>query len=102
MDFFTDAYLGNREAALASDFRVSPVQASSHAGLPPTTIITAERDPLRDDGRRYADILTAAGVRCTLLNYNSVHGFFTWMYLSEARAAFADAVAAITAPQARA
>jgi acetyl esterase len=46
------------------------------AGLPPTLVQTADLDPLRDDGVRYADALEAAGVSVRLTNYVRVpHGF---------------------------
>jgi acetyl esterase len=45
-------------------------------GLPPTLVQTADLDPLRDDGIRYADALRAAGVHVRLTNYLRVpHGF---------------------------
>lgn len=46
-------------------------------GLPPATILTADIDPLRDDGKHYADKLTKAGVRTTYKNFAGVtHEFF--------------------------
>jgi acetyl esterase len=54
-------YLG--PDADATDPRVSPLRALDLNGLPPTIVHTAEFDPLRDEGRAYAERLEAAGVR---------------------------------------
>ncbi len=54
----------------------SPLYADSHANLPPAYICTAGFDPLKDQGKAYADKLAAAGVNVVYENYdNMLHGF---------------------------
>jgi acetyl esterase/lipase len=54
-DLYTDE-------AHCSDPRFAPLRARDLAGPPPAVVVTAEFDPLRDDGRAYAAALAAAGV----------------------------------------
>lgn len=74
MRFYWQTYLA--DPSQADDQRASPLRAASHAGLPPALIITAEFDPLRDEGRAYASRLQAAGTFAELRDYaGMVHGF---------------------------
>lgn len=86
MGWFTEQYLNTMIEA--QDSKISLVNANLK-GLPPTTIITAEIDPLHDDGIMLADKLKAAGVKVDSKNYEGVtHEFFGMALLvPEAKAA---------------
>jgi acetyl esterase len=75
MEWFAGHYLG--EPKQGDDWRVSPLRAKTHAGLAPATVCTAWFDPLRDEGKAYADALRAAGV-VTKYHHGAglIHGYF--------------------------
>lgn len=76
MDWFWKAYVP--AVTDLSDFRLSPLLAPDVSGLPPAFVLTAGYDPLRDEGRAYADRLIDAGVKTTYVNYpGTIHGFFS-------------------------
>jgi acetyl esterase len=77
-----------------ADPLASPLLADDLTALPPAVIVTGQHDPLRDDGRRYAERLAAAGVQATLLDYPMLHN----IALPEtSQQMFTDMIAAISA-----
>lgn len=93
MRWFWNHYLNSD--ADGKDWRASPLQVADASNLPPAFVITAEYDPLRDEGEAYARKLAEAGNTVTLKRYlGQIHGFFTLLgVLPAGRQAVEDAAA---------
>ncbi|MBK5224731.1 MAG: alpha/beta hydrolase [Acidimicrobiia bacterium] len=99
MEWFGANYLP--DSSVRTDWRVSPLLADDHSGLPAALVITCELDPLRDEGAVYAEALSAAGVSATHTLYEgTVHTMFQLApildagarALTESAAALRDAI----------
>lgn len=98
MEWFFSCYLG--AGGDRTDWRVSPLRAPDLHGLAPAVVITAEFDPLRDEGDAYAHRLEEAGVPVVHLPYDGmIHAFFG---LSAAFDASRDAIGRVSAELRRA
>ena len=95
--YFLGHYL--RDGADKKNPQASPALAPHHKALPPALIITAEFDPLRDEGEAYCSKLAAAGVPAKFTRYDGmIHGFFTMGdVLPQGKQAVAEASAALRA-----
>ena len=66
------------DAGQWADWRASPLLREDLQDLPPALVLTAGFDPLRDEGRAYADRLSAAGNRAQYVCFErQIHGFIT-------------------------
>ncbi|MGQ0698121.1 MAG: alpha/beta hydrolase [Panacagrimonas sp.] len=80
-------WFGNHYLAMPADAKLpsaSPALAKSLAGLPPALVLTAEFDPLRDEGEDYGKALQAAGVPTTVSRYDgAIHAFYSFFGIME-------------------
>jgi len=76
MRYFLDHYVPN--GSDRADWRASPLRAPTLAGVAPAFVLTCGHDPLRDEGRRYAERLAAEEVPVTTLHLSDqTHGMLT-------------------------
>lgn len=74
MKWFWNHYVATSDQM--SEPYASPIRADSLANLPPAIVLTAEYDPLRDEGEAYAEALRSAGVPVTFYRYDGmIHAF---------------------------
>lgn len=91
MVWFWDHYAPDPESRLQPD--ASPLRAPDLSGLAPAVVLTAEHDPLRDDGESYARALAEAGVPVEHRRFDGqMHGFFTMVNVLPGSAAGIDYV----------
>jgi acetyl esterase len=96
MEWFWNHYLPDGDRFVPD---ASPLRADDVRGTAPALVITAEFDPLRDEGDAYARRLEEAGVPVTLSRYDGmIHGFFRMPgVVDRANDALAEAVEALRA-----
>ena len=74
--YYFDMRSGGANRLAATDPDLAPLRAHDFSGLPPAAIVSADIDPLRDDGRDYCDALTGAGVAAVWRNEPELlHGY---------------------------
>ncbi len=93
MEWFWNHYLARPEDARHP--HAAPLRATHQRDLPPALVVTAEYDPLRDEGELYAARLRDAGVPTELVRYAGMnHGFFFWPGVVDVASTALDAACA--------
>ena len=86
MKEYWKAYLGDLKMADLKNPDISPLYATDLKGLPPAIVIVCEYDPLKDEGKAYADKLQQAGVGVESIEIpGMIHGFLRFRTLDKAR-----------------
>lgn len=96
MRWFWDQYVSSAEDLVHPHAAV--LRAADVSGLPPALIITAEFDPLRDEGEAYGERLRQAGVPVTVTRYaGMIHGFYgMFTAIDKGRDAIQESAAALS------
>jgi acetyl esterase len=89
--YYFDVHSGGADREACTDPDLTPLKARDFSGLPPAAIVSADIDPLRDDGRDYCAALTRAGVQAVWRNEPELlHGYLRARTMSaQAGASFA-------------
>ena len=94
MIWFFDHYIP--DTAQRTEPEASPLYAEDLSGLPPAVVLTAEHDPLRDEGEEYAQRLEDAGVEVELQRHlGQMHAFFALLMLPGSERGMQQVVKAI-------
>ena len=96
MIWFFDHYIPDPAQRTESD--ASPIYTEDLSGLPPAVVLTAEHDPLRDEGEEYAQRLEDAGVEVNMQRHKGqMHAFFALLMLPGSERGMQQVVRAIRA-----
>ena len=94
MDWFTNHYLNSDDEK--NNPLASPLLATNLHGLPPALVITAEYDPLHDEGELYGQRLKEADVPVIISRYDGmIHGFFGMPFFDKGQQAIVESAAAL-------